>query len=107
MPFSSAVMVSFLLPRCWAASGDRRGLSIRKTNPLASSGIDGHEVAQQRIDLVVPLPAAEHAVMSHAGLHVMHPAVGPHPGAELLRCERLADRADVVLLALDRHQPEP
>ena len=46
----------------------------------------------------------EHAVMADAGLHVVHLAIGAHAGAEVLRGQRLADRADVVLLALDRHQ---
>src|SRR2546423_8398055 len=45
--------------------------------------------------------------MADAGLHVMHPAIGTHAGAEVLRRQRLADRADVVLLALDGHQAHP
>jgi mannose-6-phosphate isomerase-like protein (cupin superfamily) len=49
------------------------------------------EIPQQRIDFVVPAPAAEYAVMADAGLHVMHLAVGAHAGAEVLRRQRLAD----------------
>src|SRR6202790_3491028 len=73
----------------------------------ANSRIDVHEVAQQGIDLVVPAAAGEHAVMADAGLHVMDLAIGAYAGAEVLRGERLADRADIVLFAFDRHQPHP
>src|ERR1700752_4997642 len=72
---------------------------------LCLSRIDVHKIPQQRIDFVVPLLAGKHAVMADTGLHVVHLAIGAHAGAEVLGCERLADRADVVLLALDRHQP--
>src|ERR1700682_1494618 len=75
----------------------RRGM----TGP---SRIDVYEIPQQRIDFVVPALAAEHAVMADAGLHVVHLAIGAHAGAEVLRGQRLADGADVVLLAFDRHQ---
>ena len=51
-----------------------------------------HEVAQERIDLVVPLLAAEHTIMADAGLHVVDLAVGAHAGAEVLRRQRLAGR---------------
>src|SRR5580693_3448114 len=76
------------------------------TGPL-NSRIHMHEIAQQRIDFVVPAFAREHAVMADAGLHVMHLAIGAHAGAEILRRQRLPDRADVVLFALDRHQSHP
>ena len=69
------------------------------------SRIDVHEIPQQRIDFVVPAAAREHAVMADAGLHVMHAPIGAHPGAEVLRRQGLADRADVVLLAFDRSRP--
>src|ERR1700757_3661029 len=56
------------------------------------SRIHMNEIAQQRIDFVIPLPAAEHAIMPDAGLHVVNAAIGTHAGAEVLRGERLADR---------------
>src|SRR6266403_20646 len=72
-----------------------------------TSRIDVHEIPQQRIDFVIPALAAEDAVVADAGLHVVHLAIGAHAGAEILRGQRLADRADVVLLAFDRHQAHP
>src|SRR5581483_6815526 len=81
-----------------------RPAAARHAFQLFASRIDVDEIAQQRIDLVVPLPAAEYAVVPDAGLHVVDAAIGAHAGAEVLRGERLPDRADVVLLALDRHQ---
>src|ERR1700723_4644667 len=80
---------------------------VKDSQASVSSRIDVHEVAQQRIDFVVPAPAAEYAVMTDAGLHVMHLAIGAHAGAKVLRCQGLADRTDIVLLALDRHQAHP
>src|SRR5690242_13298778 len=74
------------------------------TRAQIPSRIHMHEITQQRIDLVVPALAGEHAVMADAGLHVMHLAIGAHAGAEVLRRQRLADRADIVLFALYRHQ---
>ena len=62
------------------------------------------DVAHDRIDLVLPAPAAEHAVVADAGLHVVGAQVGPQLAAQVLRGERLADRADVVAFALDRQQ---
>jgi hypothetical protein len=58
---------------------------------MAASRIHVHEIPQQRIDFVIPAPAAEDAVMADAGLHVMHLAIGAHAGAEVLRGERLPD----------------
>src|SRR6185437_8322728 len=87
------------------------GLKRQKACPLFGQirndrlRIDVNEIAQQRVDLVVPLLAAEHAVVSDAGLHVVDTAIGANAGTELLRGERLADRADVILFAFDRHQP--
>src|SRR6185295_9157329 len=56
-----------------------------------TSRIHVHEIPQQRIDLVVPALAGEHAVMADAGLHVVHLAIGAHAGAKVLRRQRLAD----------------
>src|SRR5205823_12752265 len=86
---------------CFVAVAPRNDVESAAT----TSRIHMDEVAQQRIDLVIPFPAAEYAVMADAGLHVVDAAVGAHAGAEVLRGERLSDRADIVLLALDRHQP--
>src|ERR1700686_3077112 len=85
-----------------------RGRGVRVpafAGTTASSRIDVHEVAQQGIDLVVPAAAGENPVMADAGLHVMDLAIGAHAGAEVFGGGRLADRADIVLFALDRHQP--
>src|SRR4051812_9427665 len=57
-----------------------------------------------RVDLLLPALAAEDAVVADAGLHVMRAQVGPQAAAEILRRQRLADRADVVALAFDREQ---
>src|ERR1700754_3960754 len=53
------------------------------------SRINVHEIPQQRIDLVVPALAGEHAVMADAGLHVVDAPIGAYAGAEILRGERL------------------
>src|SRR4051812_24173767 len=87
---------------CFVAS--LLAMTLRETCPSPPSRIDVDEIAQQRIDLVVPAPAGKHPVMADAGLHVVDLAIGPNTGAEVLRCQGLADRADIVLLTLDRHQ---
>src|SRR5437764_13058856 len=61
-------------------------------------------VSHQGIDLAGPPPAAEHAVMADAGLHVVFLAIGPEAGAEIVRRHGLADGANVVALALDGEQ---
>ena len=61
-------------------------------------------VAHQRIDLVLPAPAAEHAVVAGARLHVVGAQVGAQLAAQVLRGQGLAGRADVVAFALDRDQ---
>ena len=58
----------------------------------------------ERIDLVVPAVAAEHAVVADAGLHVVALEIGPQSGAQIVRGHGLADGADVVPLAFDREQ---
>src|SRR5262245_49371478 len=62
------------------------------------------DILQERIDLVVPAVAAEHAVMSDAGLHVMALEIGTQSRAQLVRGRGLADGADVVALAFDSEQ---
>src|SRR5262245_54565526 len=61
-------------------------------------------VFQDWVDLSGPALAAEHAVVANPRLHVMPFAVGPQAGAEIVRRDGLADRADVVAFALDREQ---
>ena len=48
------------------------GGRISHARGTGASRIHMHEIAQQRIDLVVPALAREHAVMADAGLHVVH-----------------------------------
>src|SRR5579883_2506814 len=62
------------------------------------------DVLHQRIDLPLPLAAAEHAIVADARLHMVALEVGAQADAEVVRRDRLADRADVVLLALDGEQ---
>src|ERR1700682_123864 len=61
-------------------------------------------VAHDRINLAVPTLAGKHAVVPDARLHVVALAVWPDPAAQILRRQRLAERADVIALALDRQQ---
>src|SRR5690348_3187145 len=51
-------------------------------------------VFHQRVDLSFPALAAEHAVVADAGLHVVALEIGPQRRAEIVRRDRLADRAD-------------
>src|SRR5882762_1528471 len=76
------------------------GFAARK-DPLFV-GQDG--VPHQGVDLAGPPPAAEHAVMADTGLHIVPLAIGPQARAEIVRRHGLADRADVVALALDGEQ---
>src|SRR6516165_5906258 len=61
-------------------------------------------VLDDRIDLVFPALAGEHAVMADAGLHVVALEIGTQLPAKVVRGDRLANRADVVALALDGQQ---
>src|SRR5262249_37266010 len=63
-----------------------------------------YDVSHQGIDLAGPAAAAEHAVVADTSLHVVFLAVGPEARAEVVRRHGLADRADIVALALDREQ---
>src|SRR5262249_30882836 len=63
-----------------------------------------NDVLDQRIDLVGPAVAAEHAIVADAGLHVVALEIGAQPGAEVVGGRGLADRADVVALAFDGEQ---
>ena len=51
-----------------------------------------------------PAIAAEHAIMSDPGLHVVPLEVRAQSRAQLVRRRRLADSADVIALAFDREQ---
>src|SRR5262249_60461732 len=81
--------------------------SVRRwsgVGPAPCAGARLYQVREPRVALVLPAAAAEHAVVADAGLHVMAPEIGAHVGAQIVRRHRLADRADVVLLALDGEQ---
>ena len=61
-------------------------------------------IPHQRVDLAGPFLAAEYAVVADAGLQVVAFAVGEDVLAQGVGGHGLADRADVVALALDREQ---
>src|SRR5579863_7870960 len=56
------------------------------------------------VNLRGPVPAAEDTVMPDPGLQMVVLPQRMQPGAQLLRREGLADRADIVILALDGEQ---
>src|SRR5579871_3263651 len=86
----------------WTARSEHRALYEVARGRRLLAGQNG--VAQDGIDLAGPFLAAENAVMADANLHVMASQVGPQPAAQLVRRHGLADRADVVALALDGQQ---
>src|SRR6516165_6908724 len=61
-------------------------------------------VLDDRIDLVFPALAGEHAVMAGAGLHVVALEIGAQLLAEVVCRDGLADCADVIALALNGQQ---
>src|SRR5882757_9280173 len=61
-------------------------------------------VLDQRIDLRLPAPAAENAVVADAELQVMALEMRAQTRAHLVSSHRLAHSTDVVALALDREQ---
>src|SRR5260370_23041922 len=69
--------------------------------------VDMDHVTHHRVDLVGPAAAAEDAVMADAGLHPMGLHERAQPAAQFLRRQGLADRADIVPLALYRQQRGP
>src|SRR5581483_11083251 len=71
--------------------------------PGASLARQDH-VAHDRVDLLLPALAGEHAVVADAGLHVMAAFVGPDARAQVMGRRRLAQRADVVALAFHCEQ---
>ena len=64
---------------------------------------DLDDVANDRVDVLLPAAAAEDAVVADVRLHVVRSQPGPQP-RQVLRCQGLADRADVVALAFDGEQ---
>src|ERR1700685_2535097 len=72
--------------------------------PAPASIARQDHVLDKRIDLVLPALAGEHAVMADAGLHVMPFKIRTKVGAQVVRGNGLADRADIVAFALDLEQ---
>src|SRR5215831_10711132 len=63
-----------------------------------------NHVAHDRINLLLPTPAGEDAVVADTRLHVVTAHVGFDALAQLMGRRRLARRADVVALTLDREK---
>src|SRR5271167_4676686 len=57
-----------------------------------------------RVGLVAPPTAMKHPIMADLELKVVDLFHRSDPTAELVRCDGLARRADIVPLALNRHQ---
>src|SRR5262249_41841033 len=72
--------------------------------PWITSLAHMNDVAQDRIGLGHPAAAAEDAVMADADLDVVMLFVRAEARAQFLGGEGLADRADVIALALDRQK---
>src|ERR1700704_5898843 len=79
---------------------DHRGSRAAATASIACQD----HVLDQRIDLRLPAPAAENAVVADAELQVMALEMGAQTRAHLVSSHRLAHGTDVVALALDREQ---
>src|SRR5215470_16651815 len=75
--------------------------------PGSESGAGLDQVRELGIDLRLESAAVEDAVVAGACLNVMAAHVGPETRAEIVGGDGLADRADVVLLALDGEQGRP
>src|SRR5208337_3223017 len=72
---------------------------------LGVHGVDvGPELAHLRRDLFAEARAVENAVMADLPLQVVQPPRLRDVDAQVLGSESLADPANVVLLALDRHE---
>ena len=67
---------------------------LRRVDRLAYDGVDAS----------APTPAAENAVVTGTGLHVMRLEIRAQSGAKVVRGERLPQRTDVVALPFDREQ---
>src|SRR6185437_4996672 len=89
--------------------GEARRCLGRIRSAIPPNGTDrlrkrGDEVAQDRINLVLPFAAGKHAVMADIGLNVGALLVFGNAGAEIVRGEGLAHGANVVALAFDRQE---
>lgn len=77
------------------AQNSSGGQSISGKPEVASSPlalcVEMDEIAQQRINFVIPATTAEYAVMAGSSLQVMHFAILPHAGTEILRRDGLSD----------------
>src|SRR5579863_6551425 len=69
---------------------------------LARSAVDVNELGHFGVDLGTPAAAVEDAVMTDLGLKVMMPLADGHARTEIQNRGGLADRADIVVLALHR-----
>src|SRR5262249_29255963 len=100
-----AAVAATSLPPAVAKTG---GMVMRRRGyggPAGSGLLAGQDhVAHDRVDLGLPAPAAEYAVMADAGLQVVALLVGLEAGAQVVRCRGLADGADVVALAFHGEQ---
>src|SRR5207244_12673918 len=87
----------------WSPAGaGRKGwveTSRRATDLGPRSLACENDVPEQRVDLVGPAIAAEHAVVSDPRLHMVALEIRAQARAQLVRGRRLSDGADVVALA--------
>src|SRR3984957_12547916 len=83
--------------------GFRRRYDMARRRRARSIARQNH-ILQNRINLVLPALAGEHAVMADAGLHVVALEIRAQLAAQVVRRHRLADGANVVALALDGEQ---
>lgn len=63
-----------------------------------------NDVAHARVDLLIPLAAAEHPLVAHAGLYMVRSLVRSHTCAQFQCGHGLANGTNSVALALDRHE---
>src|SRR5262245_29634148 len=105
-PWKPAILPSHFCQAISARLG-RPGAATRNAGPQC-----GHEalfarqdhVAHDGIDLLLPALAREDAVVADASLHVVAAHVGLDALAQLMRRRRLAQRANVVALTLNRQK---
>src|SRR5579872_54502 len=100
--------VAWALKQGWVERAARTILK-RRTTVLSRSHSIHHldHLAHPRIHLARPTPAAEHAIMADAGLHVVLFQIDRNSMAQIQRGHGLADRADIVALAFHRQQTCP
>ena len=96
----------------WRSGGRRRRppADLRRTRvgSVVKPGLDaGVEGADARRDFLAEAGAVEDAIMSDVFLQMMHPQFIGDIDAQILRRLGLADAGNIVLLALDGHQPDP